>query len=220
MRSRLEVCDCANNMSTSSIPDYWRLAKHDLSSDLVLSRLFEEYDDTVLTSDGNLFRTLIVSIVGQQISTVAASAVRGRVERLVGEIEPGRILTHSHEELRSCGLSSMKAEYIIGLALAWTEGYENIEWQRLTDEEAISKLTALRGVGTWTAEMVLIFALLRPDVLPLKDIGLIRAIEKQYNQGSGLSTDQIEEISQHWAPWRTVATWYLWRSIDPEPVQY
>ena len=91
MRSRLEVCDCANNMSTSSIPDYWRLAKQDLSSDLVLSRLFEEYDDTVLTSDGNLFRTLIVSIVGQQISTVAASAVRGRVERLVGEIEPRRI---------------------------------------------------------------------------------------------------------------------------------
>jgi len=72
----------------------------------------------------------------------------------------------------------------------------------------------------WTAEMVLIFALLRPDVLPLKDIGLIRAIERQYNQGSVLSTEQIREISRNWAPWRTVATWYLWRSIDPEPVQY
>ena len=220
MRSRLEVCDCANNMSTSSVPDYWGLAKRDLSSDSVLSQLFEEYDDSILASDGNLFRTLIVSIVGQQISTVAASAVRERLERLVGEIEPKRILTHSHEELLSCGLSNMKAEYIAGLALAWTEGYEDINWQSLTDEEAISKLTALRGVGVWTAEMVLIFALLRPDGLPLKDIGLIRAIERQYNQGSELSTEQIREISRNWAPWRTVATWYLWRSIDPEPVQY
>lgn len=207
-------------MASGSIPDYWEQAKLDLSSDPVLSRLFEKYDDSLQASDTNLFRTLIVSIVGQQISTVAASAVRERLEELVGELEPESILARSHEELRSCGLSNMKAEYIAGLAFAWTEGYQDIDWQSLSDEEAMVKLTALRGVGSWTAEMVLIFALLRPDVMPLTDIGLIRAVEKQYNQGNEISAEQIGKISQNWIPWRTVATWYLWRSMDPEPVQY
>ena len=186
----------------------------------MLSELFEKYDDSMLTSEGNLFKTLIVSIVGQQISTIAASAVRKRLEDMVVELEPRRILACSPEQLRSCGLSRMKAEYIAGLALAWTEGYQDIDWQGLNDEEIKSRLIALRGVGVWTAEMVLIFALLRPDVLPLTDIGLIRAVERNYSDGAEMSLEQIESISQNWIPWRTVATWYLWRSIDPEPVQY
>ncbi len=220
MRSRLEVCDSANGMSSSSVPDYWDQAKQDLSSDLVLSRLFSKFDGSILSSDGNLFRALVVSIVGQQISVIAARAVRERLESLVGEMSPESILARSHEELRSCGLSGMKSEYISGLARAWTEGYQDIDWGSLTDEQAKIMLTDLRGVGVWTAEMVLIFALLRPDVLPLTDIGLIRAMEKQYSDGREMSTEQIEAISDNWAPWRTVATWYLWRSIDPEPVQY
>tara|TARA_B100001750_G_scaffold237024_1_gene241615 strand:- start:265 stop:888 length:624 start_codon:yes stop_codon:yes gene_type:complete len=207
-------------MSSSSVPDYWDQAKQDLSSDLVLSRLFSKFDGSILSSDGNLFRALVVSIVGQQISVIAARAVRERLESLVGEMSPESILARSHEELRSCGLSGMKSEYISGLARAWTEGYQDIDWGSLTDEQAKIMLTDLRGVGVWTAEMVLIFALLRPDVLPLTDIGLIRAMEKQYSDGREMSTEQIEAISDNWAPWRTVATWYLWRSIDPEPVQY
>ena len=220
MRSRLEVCDSANYMSSSSVPDYWDRAKKDLSSDRVLSRLFSKFDDSILSSDGDLFRTLVVSIVGQQISVIAAGAVRERLEILVGGISPESILARSHEELKSCGLSGMKAEYIAGLARAWTGGYQDIDWEGLTDEQAKVMLMDLRGVGVWTAEMVLIFALLRPDVLPLTDIGLIRAMEKQYSDGREMGTDQIEAISDNWAPWRTVATWYLWRSIDPEPVQY
>ncbi len=207
-------------MSSDLFPDYWEQAKQELSSDPVLSELFEKYDDSMLTSEGNLFKTLIVSIVGQQISTIAASAVRKRLEDMVVELEPRRILACSREQLRSCGLSRMKAEYIAGLALAWTEGYQDIDWQGLNDEEIKSRLIALRGVGVWTAEMVLIFALLRPDVLPLTDIGLIRAVERNYSDGAEMSLEQIETISQNWIPWRTVATWYLWRSIDPEPVQY
>ena len=207
-------------MSSSLVPDYWGQAKQELSSDPVLSRLFAKYDDSMLTSEGNLFKTLIVSIVGQQISTVAASAVRQRLESMVGELRPRRILACSHEELCSCGLSKMKAEYISGLALAWTEGYQDIDWGGLADDEVKARLIALRGIGVWTAEMVLIFALLRPNVLPLTDIGLIRAVEKNYSDGEEMSVEQIELISQKWIPWRTVATWYMWRSIDPEPVQY
>ena len=207
-------------MLQGSNPEYWGQAKQELSSDPILSSLFSKYDGSMLNSDGNLFRTLIVSIVGQQISTVAARAVRERLEKLVGDFEPERILACTHEELRSCGLSGMKSEYIAGLARAWTEGYEDIDWESLADEEVKAKLKALRGVGVWTTEMVLIFALLRPDVLPLTDIGLIRAVEKNYAEGREMSSEQIEEISQKWIPWRTVATWYLWRSIDPEPVQY
>ena len=207
-------------MSSSSVPDYWDRAKQDLSSDRVLSRLFSKFDDSILSSDGDLFRTLVVSIVGQQISVIAAGAVRERLEILVGGISPESILARSHEELKSCGLSGMKAEYIAGLARAWPGGYQDIDWEDLTDEQAKVMLMDLRGVGVWTAEMVLIFALLRPDVLPLTDIGLIRAMEKQYSDGREMGTDQIEAISDNWAPWRTVATWYLWRSIDPEPVQY
>jgi len=114
----------------------------------------------------------------------------------------------------------MKAEYISGLALSWTEGYQDIDWEGLADDEVKARLIALRGVGVWTAEMVLIFALLRPNVLPLTDIGLIRAVEKNYSDGEEMSVEQIKLISQKWIPWRTVATWYMWRSIDPEPVQY
>lgn len=220
VRSRLEVCDAALDVSSISVPEYWGQAKLELASDPILSALFSRFDDSMLSSDGDLFETLVVSIIGQQISTIAASAVRERLEKLVGKLDPESILSCSKEELCSCGLSGMKAEYIAGSARAWMSGYRDIDWESLTDVEVKAKLTALRGVGVWTAEMVLIFALSRPDVLPLTDLGLIRAVEKHYFDGNEVNTERIEAISDNWAPWRTVATWYLWRSIDPAPVQY
>ncbi|NRB12578.1 MAG: DNA-3-methyladenine glycosylase 2 family protein [Candidatus Thalassarchaeum sp.] len=186
----------------------------------MLAEVIASREQPVLTSRGDMFLTLTGSIVSQQISTKAAKSVWSRVEGLVGEVTPQSILSHTHEELRGCGLSGRKAEYLHGIAEAWTNGYEDIRWEDLSDEEASERLVALRGVGTWTAEMILIFALLRPDVFPIGDIGVVRAVEGLYNDGGGMSTEELVGRAEQWRPWRTVATWYLWRSIDPEPVQY
>jgi DNA-3-methyladenine glycosylase II len=160
------------------------------------------------------------SIVGQQISSKAADSVWGRIENLLGTVTPESILGVSYDDLRACGLSGRKSEYIVGIAEAWLTGYGEIVWSELSDEEATSRLVALRGVGEWTAEMILIFSLLRPDVFPIADIGVIRSMERLYNQGNALSESELMAIAEPWRPYRTVATWYLWRSSDPEPVRY
>mgnify|MGYP000855580966 FL=1 len=204
-----------------AVPGYWEEAKAGLGrADSVLAEVIASREQPVLTSRGDVFLTLTGSIVSQQISTIAAKSVWSRVEGLVGEVTPKSILSRTHEELRGCGLSGRKAEYIHGIAEAWTNGYEDISWDELSDEEASERLLALRGVGKWTAEMILIFALLRPDIFPIGDIGIVRAMEGLYNDGGGMSTEELVERAEQWRPWRTVATWYLWRSIDPEPVQY
>ena len=102
----------------------------------------------------------------------------------------------------------------------WLNGYDKINWHELSDEAVTEKLVEIRGIGKWTAEMILIFTLMRPDIFPMGDIGAIRALEKIYNKGQKMNKEQIEEIVKKWKPWRTIATWYLWRSIDPVPVQY
>ena len=204
-----------------AVPEYWEEAKASLGrADSILAEVIASREQPVLTSRGDMFLTLTGSIVSQQISTKAAKSVWSRVESLVGEVTPQSILSHTHEELRGCGLSGRKAEYIHGIAEAWTNGYEDIRWEDLSDEGATERLVALRGVGTWTAEMILIFALLRPDVFPIGDIGVVRAMEGLYNDGMEMSTEELVGRAERWRPWRTVATWYLWRSIDPEPVQY
>jgi DNA-3-methyladenine glycosylase II len=122
--------------------------------------------------------------------------------------------------MRACGLSGRKVEYMKSVSKNWLNGYDEINWHELSDEDVIEKLIQIRGIGEWTAEMILIFTLMRPDIFPMGDIGAIRAIEKIYNKGQKMSKERIEQVVQKWKPWRTVATWYLWRSIDPEPVQY
>ena len=207
--------------TAGEVPEYWDAAKVDLSAtDSSLAEIIARYEEPVLSSKGDLFLNLVSAIVGQQISTIAARTVWIRFENLVGEVNPKSVLSRSHEELRGCGLSGRKAEYILGIAEAWQSGYADIDWDGLSDEEVMDALIKLRGVGIWTAEMVLIFTLLRPDVFPVGDIGVVRAVERLYSEGERMSNDELIAKSQDWRPWRTVATWYLWRSIDPEPVQY
>ncbi len=208
-------------LSAGSTPEWWDSAKLELANkDVLLKSLIEEFEEPRLSCRGDLFATLIKSIVGQQISVIAASAVWSRLFDLVGKVNPESILAKTHEELRQVGLSNRKVEYIVGIAEAWTEGLSEIDWEQMSDEEVVQELVKLRGVGHWTVQMLLIFALLRQDVFPIDDIGLIRGMEKLYNSGNHLETSELYEISEKWMPYRTMGVWYIWRSIDPEPVEY
>lgn len=201
-------------------PEYWDMAKKELSrKDDVLHEIINEFDDLELVSRGDLFYTLIRSVIGQQISVKAASTVWSRFCERIGDIEPENILSADIEKLRSCGLSHRKAEYVIGISESWSD-YDSLEWKEMSDEEIIQELIKLRGVGKWTAEMILIFTLLRPDVFPIGDIGMIRGIEKSYNSGERMSREELYAISDNWKPWRTVACCFMWRTVDPEPVEY
>jgi len=201
-------------------PDYWEVAKRELSNnDEILSKIIDEFEDLELISRGDIFFTLIRSVIGQQISVKAASTVWARFSKRVGNITPENILSVDTGELRECGLSQRKTEYIMGISESWGE-YKDYDWDKMDDDEIIDKLIKLRGVGKWTAEMILIFTLLRPDVFPIGDIGMIRGIEKSYNFGERMANEQIYSISEKWKPWRTVACCYMWRTVDPEPVEY
>jgi DNA-3-methyladenine glycosylase II len=176
----------------------------------------------MLGSRGDAFTTLARSIVGQQISVAAAQSVWNRtLETLSHEVTPKRVLDTKHDALRASGLSMRKVEYIRDLADHFHHGRLQTErWPKMEDEELIKELSAIRGIGRWTAEMFLIFNLMRPNVLPLDDIGLIRAISINYFSGEPVTRHEAREVAANWAPWRTVATWYMWRSIDPIPVEY
>ena len=202
-------------------PEYWSEACAELCvKDPVLAKVIKKFPGPILTSKGDLFSTLIRSIVGQQISVLAADAVWGRFSALVGEISPKLILKQTPEALKNSGLSARKVEYIRGISETWTKEYAEIDWGILSDDQVKRKLIALRGVGPWTAEMILMFSLLRPDIFPIDDIGAIRAIENIYNGGEVMSKEDLLDQAENWAPWRTVATWFLWRTIDDEPVEY
>ena len=208
-------------VDAGSTPEWWDSAKQAIStSDILLNDVIEEFEEPSLRSRGDLFATLIKSIVGQQISVVAASAIWSRFEDLVGEVTPESILTKTHQEIKEVGLSNRKVEYIVGIAQSWIDGFSEIDWDIMSDEEVIEELVKLRGVGRWTVQMLLIFALLRQDVFPIDDIGLIRGMEKLYHSGKALEKTQLYEISENWKPYRTMGVWYIWRSIDPEPVEY
>ena len=201
-------------------PEYWDTAKKELSrKDDVLHEIINQFDDLELVSRGDLFYTLIRSVIGQQISVKAASTVWSRFCERIGDIEPDNILSADIEELRSCGLSRRKAEYVTGISESWSD-YDSLEWKEMSDEEIVQELIKLRGVGKWTAEMILIFTMLRPDVFPIGDIGMIRGIEKSYNCGERMSREELYAISEKWKPWRTVACCFMWRTVDPEPVEY
>jgi DNA-3-methyladenine glycosylase II len=160
--------------------------------------------------------------VGQQISVAAAQAVWDRVLLASKrKITPKNILALSTEELRGAGLSGRKVEYIRDLADHFHSGRLHAnQWQDMDDESVIQELSSIRGIGRWTAEMFLIFNLVRPNILPLDDVGLLKAISLNYFSGEPVSRHEAREVAANWAPWRTVATWYMWRSIDPIPVEY
>tara|TARA_X000000368_G_scaffold59284_1_gene41896 strand:- start:169 stop:786 length:618 start_codon:yes stop_codon:yes gene_type:complete len=204
-----------------SEPAYWAKAVEYLkSTDPILSEIIDENLHPFLSPNRNVGNTLIKSIVGQQISVRAADSVWRKMEDLLGTVIPENIVLYDLQDLRECGLSMRKSEYMLDFSRLWVDSLSDIDWFSMDDESVRSRLLEIRGVGPWTVDMVMIFALGQPDILPLGDIGLIRAIEKTYASGSNLGVEEILDISTGWSPYRTVATWYLWRVIDPEPVNY
>jgi len=202
-------------------PEYWEEGKKNLMEvDFKIKEIIDKYEYPSLTTRDDMFFTLIRSIVGQQISVKAADTVWEKLVNKAQEIRPEIIFGMDKIEMRNCGLSERKVEYMKSASEKWINGYDEIDWNNLSNEMVINKLIEIRGIGIWTAEMILIFTLMRPDVFPMGDIGAIRALEKIYNKGERMTKKEIEEVAITWKPWRTIATWYLWRSIDPEPVQY
>ena len=203
-----------------STPDYWNDAAATLAArDAVLSRLTTRYPGLATGSRGDAFSTLARAIVGQQISVKAAQSVWDRLVAEVAAVTPANLAGAEVARLRSCGLSGQKAAYLLDLAQRFSSGaLDPATWNELDDEALITELTQVKGIGRWTAEMFLIFYMARPDVLPIDDIGLQRAMSLHYNAGRPLSKLKMRRIGKAWAPWRSVATWYLWRSLDPLPV--
>lgn len=203
-------------------PVYWTQATQELASrDEIMSRLIKRFDDIALKSRGNAFSTLARSIVGQQISVKAAESVWQKVIAAIPEITPHTIHAAEEAQLRACGLSLRKITYLRDLSRHFHEGMLDVSrWNAMSDEALIAQLIQVKGIGRWTAEMFLIFHMLRPDVLPVDDIGLQRAISQHYFEHQPVNKKTIQELAQTWQPWRSVATWYLWRSLDPLPVEY
>ena len=206
--------------------DFWDDAcKHLSKRDRVMKKLIPRYADDRLESRGDAFTTLARSIVGQQISVKAAQAVWERFVALTAGpthlLEPASVLALDAPQIRAAGLSARKVEYLCDLAQHFESGTVHVaEWQQMDDEAIIEELIAIRGIGRWTAEMFLIFHLLRPNVLPLDDVGLIKGISVNYFSGEPVSRAEAREVGDAWAPYRSVATWYIWRSLDPLPVSY
>jgi DNA-3-methyladenine glycosylase II len=204
------------------LPSYWQEAVAELAArDRILKELIHRYPDISLKSRGDAFGTLARSIVGQQISIKASESVWQKLLSAVPELTPASLAQSDEVALRACGLSQRKVGYLKSLAELFQAGKLLPEqWGEMDDEAVIAELMQVKGIGRWTAEMFLIFNLLRPDVLPLDDFGLQRALSLHYNGGEPLSKLKIRSMSQAWQPWRSVATWYLWRSLDPAPVEY
>jgi len=215
--------------NSAACPAFWPSAKRRLSAaDPVLGAIIRRHPRIALVCRGDPYRTLARSIVGQQISVKAADSVWMRVQAACGEPSPQAVLRRRATTLRNCGLSQRKVEYLRDLASHFVQRrVDHTRLAALADEEVIARLTDIRGIGRWTAEMFLIFNLMRPDVLPLDDLGLLKAIERHYLPGRapasllrGEERQQVVELAGRWIPYRSVATWYLWRSLEPVPVEY
>ncbi|QCX48273.1 DNA-3-methyladenine glycosylase family protein [Ralstonia pseudosolanacearum] len=203
-------------VTLSGPPAYWQEACADLMKrDRILRKIIPAFGPAHLASRGDPFVTLARSVVGQQISVKAAQSVWERLVEACPKLVPAQFLRAGHEKLAGCGLSKRKAEYILDLAEHFRNGTVHVaKWAEMEDEDVIAELTQIRGIGRWTAEMFLMFNLLRPNVLPLDDIGLINAISQNYFSGEPVTRSEAREVAANWEPWRTVATWYMWRSLD------
>jgi DNA-3-methyladenine glycosylase II len=203
-------------------PDYWDRAKRALSRrDPVMARIMKGHPGIHLVSRGDAFQTLARSIVGQQISVKAAQSVWDRFCLCVKNVTPESVVAADRKAMRACGLSDRKTEYIADLAQHFADGKIHVQrWPEMDDEAIIAELVEVRGIGRWTAEMFLIFSLMRPDVFPLDDLGLQKAICVSYFRKRKVALSTMSRIGETWRPWRSVATWYLWRSLDPVPVEY
>ncbi len=203
-------------------PEYWDRAKRALAKrDPVMADIMRGHPKVFMMRRGEPFMTLARVIVGQQISVKAAQSVWDRFAACVGEVTPQKVLLKERPVLRACGLSDRKTEYIADLAQHFADGKIHVQrWPQMSDEQIIAELVEVRGIGRWTAEMFLMFNLLRPDVFPLDDLGLQKGICLAYYKRRKVSLRTMRRLGETWRPWRSVATWYLWRSLDPLPVEY
>ena len=203
-------------------PFFWEKAKKDLiKKDKKLGKIIINYPKDFLFSKSDPFYTLARSIIGQQISVKAAQAVWDRFENKAKKVNPARIMKMHYMSLKSCGLSRQKISYLKSLSNAFINNdIKPYNWSNYSDDEIIQELTKIKGIGRWTAEMFLIFNLCRPDIFPVDDLGLIKGICNCYNMQYPISKDRAIRMSLKWKPYRSVATWYFWRSLDPIPVEY
>ena len=203
-------------------PEFWSKAKKELKKkDKKLGKIISSYPKDFLFSKSDPFQTLSRSIVGQQISVIAAQSVWNKLIKKIGKINPKKIKNTHSNSLKSSGLSRQKVMYLKNLANAFILNTVEVDtWHKMSDEEIIQDLIKIKGIGRWTAEMFLIFNLCRQDICPFDDIGMLKGLCKSHNLDYPLNKKKLIEISNNWKPYRTVATWYLWRSLDPIPVEY
>ena len=207
----------------SKRPRYWNIAVKYLSKkDPVMKKLISKYKDKTLTTRKDIFYSLCKSIIGQQISVQAANSVFKKFEKACnGKINSKKINKLKPRELKKCGLSRQKVKGIKELAAKFeNKSFDPKKIKFLSDEEAIIYLSSLRQIGRWSAEMILLFTLNRPNIWPIQDIGLLRSISNNYKKKYFPPRKFVEVLRKRFSPYCSVATWYLWRSIDDEPIQY
>ena len=203
-----------------NVPSWWNQANKQLSKcDKLLGKVIKSNGSETLLLRKQPFNSLARSIVGQQISVKAAASIWKNLEKSIQTISIESIKDADHNLLMSCGLSKRKSEYLHNLAIGLENRKEVSDWCKYSNIEVIQKLTSIKGIGKWTAEMFLIFCLGRQDIFPTGDLGLLNALGKLHGTERP-SPSEAEELGNVWRPWRTAATWHLWRSIDPIPINY
>ena len=198
-------------------PHWWDEANKFLLQDDLLGPIVKQHQGESLVGKGDLFATFVNSIVGQQISVIAADSIWNRLKEMVGEITPKQVSSFTHAEIAACGLTKSKATYILGVA-EHPDGFLSPNWEELTDSEIHKHFVSFKGIGPWTAEMLMIFSLLRPDVFSIGDIGLVKAVKILVPEAE--TKEDVLQVAERWSPYKTAACWYLWRMLDPVPVAY
>ena len=197
----------------------WDNAVTDLSeNDSIIAKIIANYPKERMQMKNDTLHTLVRSVVGQQISVRAADAIWNRLDEACNNsITDDNLLQLSIEDMRKTGLSNTKSNYIINIVKA---NLTDLNWENMNDDEVSNELCKIKGIGPWTADMFLIFRLGRTNILPLGDIGLVNAINLHYNNKDKLSKEELMKFKKKWSPWCSIATWYMWRSLDPVPVEY
>lgn len=204
------------------VPAYWAEAcRHLMKKDRVMKRLIPQLGDVALTQRGDAFTTLARSIVGQQVSVASAQKVWDAFAALPPSMTPANVLKLKIDDMRAAGLSARKVDYLVDLAVHFDTGRLHVkDWDAMDDDAITRELVAIRGISRWTADMFLIFHLARPNVMPLDDASLISGISQHYFSGDPVSRSDAREVADAWKPWCSVASWYIWRSLAPLPVDY
>ena len=209
-------------MKNNKKADWWEQAVFYLSdNDPIMKNIINNHNEDHLQSRDDPFNALCRTIIGQQISVKAAASIWNKFAAGTKNINPKTVIKYGNNNIRKCGISNKKVEYIIGLSNFFIKNPDSVNlWKKMDDKSIIKELCQLKGIGPWSAEIFLMFCLLRPDVLPLGDLGLRRAVGKNYLNTFDPTYEEVEKVAKKWIPYRSAATWFLWKSIDPIPVAY